>query len=395
MKFKVPTNWQKDLLDNIETKEIGEFYGKLDADFVGGGRASSFLPQVSKKGAAEHIRQIHKKGIKFNYLLNATCLGNYEWTRRGQKQLNKLVEWLLDNKVEKVTVAIPYLLELIKKRFPELEVCVSTMAGVDNVERAKFWEDLGADEITLSVLDVNRNFKLLNEIRRNVNCRLSLIANAVCLYGCPFYKYHSNLSSHASQSKYPNRYFVIDYCFLKCQSLRLAQPWQIIRSGWIRPEDLIYYEKGGIDQIKLLNRGMRTESLLKIVGSYTTRKYAGNLFDLFPSPDKNMTMGRKEILRKFKYFFHPEKVNLLRLSKNARWLLDNLGFYLDNQKLEGFLQYFFEGKCKFICRECNYCKEIADKALSFNSDHKNELLKRYDNFLEEIINGKLFFIHSA
>ena len=195
MKFSVPTNWQDDLLSDIKKKDVVEVYGKLAKDYIGGGRASAIIPNPSKKKAVQHIRDLSKNGFKFNYLLNSTCLDNEEFTRKGQGKIYKLLAWLSAIGVDSVTVAIPYLLEMIKKQYPNFRVSISTHTGIDSVQRAKNWEDLGADKLTLSVLDVNRDFRQINKIRKAVKCKLQVIANLTCLYNCPFYKYHAHVNS--------------------------------------------------------------------------------------------------------------------------------------------------------------------------------------------------------
>jgi collagenase-like PrtC family protease len=232
MKFSVPYNWQADLLPGVKKVGVVELYSKLASDFVGGGRASYILPKISKSKVAKHISKAHQIGIKFNYLLNATCLGNREWGAKGQRRLVALLDWLTDIGIDGVTISIPYLLELIKKRYPRLEVCISTQAGVDSIKRAQYWEELGADRITLAEISVNRDFPLLRQIRKAVKCELQLIANLDCLYHCPFWMYHSVLNSHGSQDDYA---FLIDYCSIACNYIRLKEPVEFIRAGWIRP----------------------------------------------------------------------------------------------------------------------------------------------------------------
>lgn len=222
--------------------------------------------------------------------------------------------------VDSVTISIPYLLELIKNRYPQLGIPVSTQAGVDSIERAKYWEDLGADEITLSFVDVNRDFHLLKEIRKNIRCRLKLIANLDCLYHCPFYKYHSVLNSHSSHSTHPTRGFMIDYCYLSCSYKRMKDSVESIRSGWIRPEDVHYYEDVGIDRLKIVNRTMITEAISLIVNAYAERRYNGNLLDLFSDPRKNIMYCKSNLFHKLRYFFRPFSVKIFRFYKEKNYL---------------------------------------------------------------------------
>lgn len=390
MLFSVATNWQEELLDGLDKSNVVEIYAKLNNDPIGGGRASAVIPSISRKRAARYVQKVHSHHIRFNYLLNASCLDNREWTIAGQRDIRRLLDWLEDIGVDSVTISVPYLLELIKKCYPHFEVCISTQAGVDSPERAKYWQDLGADQITLSFLDVNRNFRLLRQIRQTVGCRLQLIANLMCLYNCPFYKYHANLNAHASQSRHKSRYFLIDYCFLRCSQIKLSQPWQMIRAGWIRPEDLSYYAQSGIDRIKLVDRAMQTEDILRIVEAYTNEKYDGNLLDLFPAPGRNITVSTNNLWHKFKYFIHPAKINIFKLYQ-GRTLFEKNQIYLDNNKLNGFIQFFLEGKCGFNnCDQCGYCHNIAKDALYIPAEYRNRMLARLEKFLNSLTSGDMF-----
>jgi len=387
MKLSIPTNWQQDLIPRLEKDNLDELYGKLACDFIGGGRASFLIPHVSKKQAALHVKEAHQNGLQFNYLLNTSCLGNLEWTASGQKRIRQLFDWLVYIKVDQVTVAIPYLLELAKKCYPQLKVAISTQAGIDTVERARFWNDLGADKLTLSVVDVNRNFGLLKRIRKNVKCELQLIANLLCLYRCPFYKYHSVLNAHASQSGYRLKGFVIDYCSLKCTSYRLSHPVEFIRSLWIRPEDTHYYEDAGIDSIKLVDRGMNSEAISLIANAYSKRRYDGNLLDLMPHATKNIMFQDSGLMHKLRYFLRPLLVNIFRLQK-GRGLFSGTRIYIDNNKLDGFINHFLSSDCSLrSCQECTYCQNVSNEVLKIYPDDQ---LKRMDKYISELVSGDMF-----
>ncbi len=61
-----------------------------------------------------------------------------------------------------LTVATPYMLKLIKIRYPRLKVRVSVFSGVDRVRKAQMWEEMGADCIVLDSILVNRELKTLS-----------------------------------------------------------------------------------------------------------------------------------------------------------------------------------------------------------------------------------------
>lgn len=395
MKLSVPTNWQPDLLEKINKSKVAEIYGKLDRDPVGGGRPSFILSYISKSQAKEYISAVHKTGLKFNYLLNASCLGNIEWTAQGQKRIRKFLDWLTTIGVDVVTVALPYLLQVVKKCYPHFATKISVCAGIDDPIQAKYWEDLGANEISLSPWAVNRDFKLLRRIRAAVNCDLQIYANTRCLMGCPFANYHYSSISHSSTSSGINNDFFIDYCMYSCAYLTLLEPWKLIASCWIRPEDLHYYKEAGINTVKLSERGIKTEYIQRIVEAYTVEKYEGNLMDLFLSPSKSLMFSRKYSWKKIKFFFHPFGVDLFKLHRFLTRIPADDPTHLDNNKLDGFLKFFIEEKCRQgNCDECGYCRAVADKALHMPESYRDKMLGIYKDLLEEIVDGGLFKINS-
>ncbi len=387
MRYTVPTNWQPDLVPALAGLPVDELYGQLPRDFVGGGRASSLIGAVGRRQVRQQILQAQRAGIAFNYTLNAPTLGNREWTRAGQRQLARLVDMLVDLGVTRVTVTLPYLLEYIKRRTDALEVVVSTQALVATPDRARRWQDLGASGITLSVLDVQRDFAMLERIRAAVDIRLQLIANLLCLQGCPASMHHAALNAHASQTG--GSRFVVDYCTLDCTRRRLADPFEMIRAGWIRPEDVHHYEAVGIDRLKLTTRGMITSALVDILRAYDARRSPPDLMQLFPSPDKSIVFASLRPWHMLVHYLHPHKVNVLRLAR-MRDLTGRREVSIDAAALgDDFLLPFLEGSCDpGACEACRYCHELAERAVHVGEQQR--VVQGHDRALDVIRSGALF-----
>ncbi len=390
MKLTIPFNGQEDLIPQLTSySEVFEVYGKLTSDFVGGGKHSFQTPSITKRKLAYNVKIAHKQGLEFNYLLNSSCLNNAELTIKGQRKIAQLMDWLVSMGIDSVTIAVPYLLELIKKRYPSLKVYVSVLAGVNSFRKAKYWENIGANRIALLNVDVNRNFPLLVQIRNNVDCELSLILNSNCLYECPMHAYHGITASHASQSGHISKGFVIDYCRIVCRYRQIIEPVNFIKSSWIRPEDVARYEKIGINCFKIIDRGMNTKTILSIVEAYTKRDYSGNLLDLFPDPTKSINSGWRNLYPKIRYFLRPGIVNIFRLRKFAD-LLPN-PFHIDNKELNGFIDNIITKECyRTLCKDCGYCEEVAAKVVKIDSPLYETIVTNYKKCLDDLISGGPF-----
>ncbi len=309
-------------------KEVEEVYMAGSPEVMGSGRATLYAALIEE--IKEQTAYAHQHHVKMNVVMNASCMGGYHLTFEGYKMFEWYFEELNKAGVDGVTVAEPYLIEL-SRDFP-METVVSCVAHVDSPQRAEFFEDLGADAITVDT-NINRNFEVLEAIMRAVNCDIRVIVNEGCLYKCPFRYSHFNLFSHittprssfmGAQNQPLNTFG--DYYFDKCISIRVRDPSQIIRSPWIRPEDMKEYEEIGIENFKIAGRANAVNWILNCMNAYSLGSFKGNLLELLDCPSE------------LRYTFH-----------------------VDNELLEGCIKQW-KG-CKKICDECRYCDELTSKVL--------------------------------
>jgi hypothetical protein len=312
MQLLVPTNWDPALIAPLSRLEADvQLYGVLPTSLIGSGGSGPDITYMTRDQVDEYIQQAHSAGLKFDYILNAPSMSNMEWDENTHRELLDLLEWISSIGVDSVTVTIPYLLELIKRQFPHLKVRVSTIAHTDSVARAKSFELLGADSITLD-FNVNRDFKVLKAIRSAVSCELSMLTNNLCLYQCPYAYYHHNGLGHASQSYNPLNGCYVDYCVLRCTLDRLCDISEIIKCRWIR-------------SINSASPGAQ-----------------------------NYTIGP------------PPK------------------FYIDNQALEGFMDFFRKQDCLSGCNHCDYCQKIANEVIQFDRDEVDHYVAMLNVFLDDL-----------
>ena len=322
VQFSLAANFDAALVPALAAYPVDEVYGKFLAEAGAAAGPSQGEPPLSDAGLGVYLRLLERHGIAFNYLLGGPGLGNGEWTRSWQQRVGRLLSTLSDLGVRRVTVSSPFLLELVKRRFPELKTRVGIFAQVDSVRRARFWEALGADAITLDSFSINRDFRRLAAIRQAVACELQLIANHACLLNCPLHADHQNTAAHAAEDAGAR---FIDYCFLRCWRLRLTDPSQLIKAAWIRPEDLGVYESMGYRSFKILERGIPSAELLRRVKAYSERRFAGNLAALLLSYGLEEPAA-KESVWSLREFWNPRQSGPRRLKR-----------LLDLARLQGWL----------------------------------------------------------
>jgi collagenase-like PrtC family protease len=381
--FSLAANYDPELVPALAAYPVDEVYGKFPADGVSGGRPRYLATPLSEAELRRYIGLLDRHGIAFNYLLNGACFGNHEWTRPWQKRMTALLAKLGDLGVRRVTVSTPFLLELVKRRFPEFKIRVGIYAQVDTPRRARFWEELGADALTLESFSINRDFRRLAAIRQAVRCDLQLIANHACLLNCPLQAYHQNGFAHASDGAGT---LFIDYCFLRCSRSRLTDPSQFIKAAWIRPEDISAYEAMGYTTFKLLERGLPSAELLRRVKAYGERRFSGNLAELLLSYGSQEPV-RRESFWALRHFWKPRQANPLRLRPllelaRLQGMLSPLPecpVRIDARRIpKDFLDGFRSRDCAAMdCRACGYCERIAAQAVSIPPEYRAEVLGKY------------------
>ncbi len=396
MKLSVAANYDLDLVGRLAALGVTEVYGKLPADLVGGGRPSYMGTPLTRRDLAAYVTSLSERGIAFNYLLNSACLGNREWARPWQKKLMRFLDELGAMGVRRLTVSTPYLLERIKASFPEFHLKAGIYAQIDTPRRARFWQDLGADALTLESFSINRDFAALRAIRRAVSCELQLIANHPCLPNCAMQPYHQNGFAHSSHG---SRRLFLDYCFLECTRRRFEDPSLLIKAGWIRPEDIGFYEALGYEHFKLLERGIPSAALLQRVEAYRDRRSPENLAELI-LPYGFRQAPRKQRLWLARHFFKPRQVHPWKLAplhsmlerQGMLFAAERRPFDIDSARIPAdFIHGFEDRHCRTLdCRDCRYCDEIAARSVSVDPAFASEQRATLKDIRADLVTGGLW-----
>lgn len=327
--FSIPYNNRPETLDRIATllegkngKKIRELYFSGPPYFFGCGRAIS---HTTTKKLVQAIKFCHEHGIGANLLLNSGC-GGIGWY--APQKMNVVLKYLKKihaaEGLDAVTVTDPIYLQRIRVEFPDITIATSAFSEIDSLERAKFYKKFGADVITPN--GINRNLELLKEIKEETGLELRLMANEGCIHNCPYRIAHINYTSHASQKKYLSQ----DECAEHCVILKRIDPTLLLKSDWIRPEDIKKY-RGITEYFKIVGRTMDANWMEKTVSAYLNENYSGNLLELLESTTPK--------------------------------LLQQYGAHIENSFLDGFFEKLTS--CNRKCHTCNYCNDLAKKAITF------------------------------
>ena len=380
MEMTVGTKWEEGYVRKLAQMGVNMVYGSLRESAIGNARASAVLPEVSKEEAVKHVELVHSLGMRFGYTLNSPCLGNMEFTAKGQNRILEELDFIYHElKADQVIITVPSLMEIVRKRFPDWEIKASIVNQISTVESVRSFIELGADVIVIDN-NINRKFKVIEAIRSFTDKKLEVLANDSCLLDCPYKNYHYNISAHSSRDDDPLDKWFVDYCVMKCMKEKCTNPELIIKSSFIRPEDVGIYEDLGIDVLKINTRHMPADWGLRAVKAYADRSYDGNLLD---------------IICPVAMTFPEESLSKMEGWKEESWaqFIYSMNFptpemYLDNRKLDGFLEHYRkEGHdCDSMCGiSCNYCKELADKTVTPDPDRQR--YENYVSFMEEGIDN--------
>ncbi|MFZ7132818.1 MAG: hypothetical protein ACOWWR_10710 [Eubacteriales bacterium] len=324
LEFSVPYNEDSRSLDDIFNlknhggNRITEIYLSGPQEYSASGRV---MDQLGIEAFFNTIKKINSAGLKVNLVINSTCEGD-EWYTPAT--LKKTIDYLTvahkEYHVESVTIANPIYMRQIRRHFPKIEICASVLSDIDCLQKAVIFTDMGANIITPDT-SINRNLELLKQIKETTRTKLRIMVNEGCLYKCPFRKFHFNYVSHLSK-KSGMEFVFVPYC----NSVIDKDYSQILKSSWIRPEDLRKY-KNITNYFKIVGRDLPTSKVIRSMKAYMEEDWDGDLMDIVAS-----SLGA---------------------------YANNKGVYVDNKKL-GEINFFERvTNCQQDCYSCHYCENVA------------------------------------
>ncbi len=281
----------------------------------------------------EDLKAFREMGMKLDLLFNANCYGGRAVSQHLQHEVGSTLDYLdsLVDGVDIVTTTSLAVARTVKKYFPGIDVRASVNMKIESPEAMSYVSGL-FDSYYLC-RDVQRNIEYVKQVREwcDENGKgLCLLANSGCLFRCPGQIFHDNMVAHDAEIDEMKN--IENWTPHVCWNLyRQRENWSaILKSTWIRPEDLHHYE-GLVDTVKLATR-MHSRPRAVLL-AYTAGKWRGNLLDLLEPG--------------FARIFAP--------------------FIIDNSK---FPDDWFDkiSSCSHDCRNCAYCRQVLDRVLVDTSE---------------------------
>lgn len=362
--FKVGCNFDFELLNIIERLnkkyegkgKVVELFGSDKSHEELTARPGWRLPDIDKEFFERYIKKCNELGLVFNYTMNSIQpYGSKNELVNNKGEIQVFVKYLESIGVKRITIANP-MLAMIIREVSNIDLELSTIAHIDTVTQFKYYhETLGINKFCNSILK-NRNKEFLTRAAKycnDNNILFELLANEFCgIAGVDnngnHYASHcafrdSCYLCHAANKTKEDSMSYNNYPMKFCMCARETTPESWLRMRWIRPEDLHYYNEIGINYFKISGRTGSTEYLEKMIEGYLSENWNDNLLSLW-KPLQTIYDKEEELT-----YNHP--------------------IYIDNKKLNGFLDRWFEGngwECEnHMCGvDCKYCEEFTKNYLT-------------------------------
>lgn len=288
MKLNVPYHFTELFCEYINDNQnyINSVYYSLKLTNLGDARyKDSFEFNIPNKAL------LPNNNINQYIILNARFNNPLVYNDNDIDRLIKVIEYY---EATGIVFLDMYLLKYISKRSKEfiksIDVIPSINTFLDSFDKCQvmieYLLDMGYNIPSRIVLDryLNRNIQELSKISRKLqrnNIKIEILANEGCLYQCPYKINHDvliatshfdNISSNFNSAENINN-------FLGCLQDYKDNPYKLLKSPFIRPEDVHYYESFA-NILKIAGRTKSETKLVEVINAYINNVYDGNLIFL-------------------------------------------------------------------------------------------------------------------
>ncbi|MFX0103727.1 MAG: hypothetical protein ACFFCS_29465 [Candidatus Hodarchaeota archaeon] len=248
------------------------------------GNSSIFLPKnlPSMGDFEDFITLLKENGIVPIAGLDSTCQGNLEAHAKQVDANLALLDKLKELEINEILVSSPNNVGFLRAKYPASKIYLSYSQFVTTLNRARIFFDIGVDVITVHP-DILRDMKILenmlklpSKMDKNREFDYILPLNIGCNWGCIQWYSHHNMQSHRTtfspvlndQESISGVKHEYDHPLLYCWRRRINEPGNLLRAGWISPDNLQKYQKLGYNKFLVCTNGMDQKQAKHTLQSY-------------------------------------------------------------------------------------------------------------------------------
>ncbi len=345
LKFNLPLLWDRDYVAWLNgLDDLHSVYFNLPTSLIPDARVNSNFQQYTD--VKNYLSLLSKRTKKY-LTLNSRFTPLSYWNKQHLTQLiNVLLDLKSSNLLDGILYLDAYLLTYLLTTTPTLATLdfipsINTMSySLDAINRQlTFIQNLIGKLPTTFVLDrsLNRNLEQLINVStylKHQNILVEVLVNEGCLLHCPYKINHDLLISQFSDQSIAFSVYThsiqpsIDIynanTTLGCLKDFKNNPSEIIKSPFIRPEDIKYLDEY-VDIIKISGKVKTPQFVYNVYNAYKSRTYDENLLSL---------------------------LDTTQIFEQDLYISNNL-FPKDF--------FFVTSTCQKNCWECKYCEQIFEK----------------------------------
>jgi hypothetical protein len=149
---------------------------------------------------------------------------------------------------------------------------------------------------------------------------------------------------------------------------KVKHPVEILRTHFVRPEDVHLYESIGIEHFKLDTALLTTDDIVRRVEAYVARTYDGNLThlaNLFYFGNRYQSEVATPYQAPTFPGNPPQAITRFFQLLGDKGIIDSI-LSVDNARLHGLLDHVVGGRCDPVA--CSECQRFADAAIHVRPD---------------------------
>jgi collagenase-like PrtC family protease len=269
---------------------ISSMYFPIPSNICGNGRSRNRVSSIEE--TINHIKLSHKYGVASYALMNSTTEGGHELTHTFEQQIRETLNTLMDAGLNGLVTNHPLICSWVdvlrRQKGYDFTIKIGLWSEVSYPRDVEVFSNFGADAFSVN-FDLNRNFPMLEALRLCTPKKLILLANNGCIYRCPYRFFHRSLQSlYSRMSREEQQGIRSQFSYFElCGDYLKSHPLDLIKTPFIRPEDVSIYLDMGFDEIKLSTRNHPYYVMRDVIKCYVEERYEGDICKLLFKHIKN------------------------------------------------------------------------------------------------------------